>query len=478
MSKDSVDDLAQHVQVPNRNLTRMPLSIRRYLRSIRTSVLNVDVGEPRTPAELRDAATRVMLLSRFYYLFIAYMIGKAQYPFGDAFSGGSPTAPVWPIKLVQQLVGTEWLSYELALTAAGLLFALGAVVAPGIFAWRLGAFLHLLLHVAIRNSYGSINHGTHVLLLVSFALLFLPNRRRGQRDERCNVRSSLTVLWLAQSVLLLTYTLSGVWKIWYGRLELFSSDALTRILLERLLAEADDIPLLLPYVAQHSLLAQAMWLGTLYIELFALLVVFRPHLHRPLGIVFMLFHVTSDLLMNISFPNHFVLLGIFLVLSPLAPTRFSLSGAVQSLPIIGMPFRALKRRQRSQQPQRTNRVWLVYDGECPMCNKYAQYLRLKQSVGEFVLVDARQGGPIVDEVRELPHDLNDGMVVRIGNRHYVGHEALHVLALLSTDRGAFNKFNRLAFSSPLISRFTYPLLKFGRWVLLKLKGVSPIESGG
>ena len=133
------------------------------------------------------------------------------------------------------------------------------------------------------------------------------------------------------------------------------------------------------------------------------------------------------------------------------------------------------RRQRSQRPGQTGRVWLVYDGECPMCSNYAQYLRLREAVEEFVLVDARQGGPIVDEVRQLPHDLNDGMVAKIGERFYIGDEALHVLALLSEDRGAFNKLNRLAFSSPLISRVTYPLMKAVRWALLKLKRVAPLD---
>lgn len=151
---------------------------------------------------------------------------------------------------------------------------------------------------------------------------------------------------------------------------------------------------------------------------------------------------------------------------------------VQLLLLFSIGFRTLKRRQRSQQPQQTDRVWLVYDGECPMCNNYAQYLRLQQSVGEFVLVDARLGGPIVDEVQELPHDLNDGMVVKIGERFFVGHDALNVLALLAEDRGWFNKFNRVAFRSPLISRVAYPVMKAGRWVLLKLKGVAPITSDG
>ena len=132
-------------------------------------------------------------------------------------------------------------------------------------------------------------------------------------------------------------------------------------------------------------------------------------------------------------------------------------------------------RSRAKLPRQTGRVWLVYDGECPMCSNYAQYLRLQQAVGEFVLVDARGGGPIVEEVRQLPHDLNDGMVVKIGGRFYIGADALNVLALLSEDRGAFNKLNRLAFSSPLISRVTYPLMKAVRWALLKLKRVAPID---
>ena len=477
MSHDVSEERAQQVEVPSLGSAVMSVRLRRWLRRVRKSMLGAGIGEHRTPAELTRRASNVVMLSRFYYVFLAYLVGTTHYPFGDAYSGGPPTAPLWPIRLLEQIIGTAWLRHELALMAAGLLFAIGAAVSPRMFVLRFGAFLHLMLHVAIRNSYGSINHGVHVLLLVGFALLFLPGRRSDQRPERNNVRSCLTALWMAQSVILLSYTLSGVWKIWYGRLELFSSDALTRILLDRLLAEADEIPLLLPFVAQRDWLSQSMWLMTLYIEIFALLVVFRPHLHRPIGAVLMLFHITSDLLMNISFSLNIVMVGLFLLLSPLAPDRFSLSGTVRSLPIVGIPFRVMRRRQQSQQPRHTDRVWLVYDGECPMCNNYAQYLRLQQSVGEFVLVDARQGGPIVDEVRELPHDLNDGMVVKIGDRFFVGHEALRVLALLAEDRGAFNKFNRLAFRSPLIARVTYPLMRGGRWVLLKLKGVAPISSG-
>ena len=445
------------------------------MRFLRKSLLGVRIAGYRTPTDLTRAATAIVLLSQFFYLLIAFQMTRSSLRFSTAYEEVPPTAPLWPLKLVQQTVGVDWLAHTTTVTAFGLLFAISAAIAPRILVWRLGVFLYLLLHVALSNSYGSINHSTHILLYVSFALLFLPRRERSQPQTRRALLACLNVFWLIQIILLLPYTLSGFWKIWYGRPDLLSPDALTRILLNRLLAEADDIPPLLPFVSQHDLFTYAMWLLTIYIEIFAILVVFRPHLHRLFGVILMLFHITSDWLMNIAFPNHIVLLGLFLVFSPLAPARLSLSGLTQSLPIIGIPFRAVKRLRSTDQHRQVDRVQLIYDGECPLCSNYAQFLKLKQSVKELTLIDARQGGPIVEEVRSLPHDLNDGMVAVVDGRYYVGHEALNELALLAEGRGVFNRVNRLAFNSPVAARLGYPWLRLGRWLLLKLKGVAPIN---
>ena len=458
----------------------MPLL--RSIRFVRKSVLCIDTAERRSPRELTGTAARIVLLCQFYYLFIAYRAAAQGLQFDLAYREGPPTHPLWPIKLVQQTIGVDWFAYETEITAVGIVFAISSAIMPRALTWRTGTFLYLLLHVSLSNSYGSINHSQHILLYTSFALLFLPrSRRTGDRAVALeDVPLCLTVLWLVQSFLLLPYTLSGLWKIWYGRLELFESDALTRVLLKRLLTEIEDIPPLLPVLSQHTLLAQAMWLLTLYIEIFALFVVFRPHLHKPFGVLLMLFHITSDWLMNISFSNHILILGIFLVMSPVAPSKFSLSGFVKSLPIIGMPLRSRKRRSPSGQrgaAKAVDRVFLVYDGECPMCNNYAHFLNLKQSVKELILIDARQGGPLVDEIRSLPHDLDDGMVVKIGERYYIGHEALNVLALLSGSHGVFSRINRLVFSSQLTARLGYPWLKLGRRLLLRLKGVASLDGG-
>ncbi len=217
-----------------------------------------------------------------------------------------------------------------------------------------------------------------------------------------------------------------------------------------------------------------MLIVTVYVQFFALLALFRPHLHRPFGLVLIWFHLGNFWLLNISFSYNILIVGMFVLLSPMAPARFSLSGLVQSLPVIGVPFRAWVRYRSAGDDRRAERAWLVYDGECPLCSNYARYLRVKQAVGELVLVNAREGGPLVEEVRSLPHDLNDGMVLKMNGRYYVGDRALHMLALLSEKRGAFSIVNRMLFASPLAARLGYPLLKLGRRVLLKLKGIPRI----
>ena len=388
--------------------------------------------------------------------------------------GGSPSAPIWPLDLLDQLIGTGWLANTIWVSVSGLCLALLAAVYPQTLIWRLGVFLYVLLYIALRSSYGSINHGNYFYLYVSLALLFLPPRNKTALTPRKNSLSCLAVLWFVQSVLLLPYSLSGLWKIWDGRLELLSADSMVRLLLSRAIDDTDGIAPLLPLVAQHAFLAQSMLLVVLYVELFALLAVFRPHLHRPFGVVLILFHVGSAWIMDISFAANILMIGLFLVLSPTAPVRFSLTGLVQSLPVIGIPFRAWVRLRSRRKGLSASRAWLVYDGECPLCKNYARYLRVKEAVGELTLVDARKGGALVDEIRNLPHDLDEGMVLKMSGRYYTGHEALNVLALLSERRGVFSRVNRLVFSSPPAARIGYPLLKAGRWLLLRFKGIPPL----
>lgn len=120
--------------------------------------------------------------------------------------------------------------------------------------------------------------------------------------------------------------------------------------------------------------------------------------------------------------------------------------------------------------QHSPKAVLVYDGDCPFCSRYVRLVRLRESLGGLTLVNARSGGPIIDKVQAEGHNLDDGMVLLMDGHTYHGEGCIHRIALMSSPSGAFNRFNRLVFSSPRASRLLYPVLRAGRNATLRLLG--------
>jgi hypothetical protein len=93
------------------------------------------------------------------------------------------------------------------------------------------------------------------------------------------------------------------------------------------------------------------------------------------------------------------------------------------------------------------------------------------------LINARDGGELVRHIEQIPFDINEGMVFVYGDNYYFGSDALHVLSLLSSSDSVFGKLNKLAFSSPLMAKFGYPILRFGRNMSLKVLGIKRLPTG-
>jgi predicted DCC family thiol-disulfide oxidoreductase YuxK len=111
---------------------------------------------------------------------------------------------------------------------------------------------------------------------------------------------------------------------------------------------------------------------------------------------------------------------------------------------------------------------LVYDGECPVCSSYVRYVRIKESAGQLLLVNGRDGGPWVERVKQAKLDLDEGMVLFYGGRVYHGADCIHMLAMLSSSLGPFNRLNAVVFRSATASKILYPVLRAGRNLLLRL----------
>lgn len=121
-------------------------------------------------------------------------------------------------------------------------------------------------------------------------------------------------------------------------------------------------------------------------------------------------------------------------------------------------------------------ILLIYDKECPACHFYCQIVRIRQSVGELVLIDARENPEVLQEITAEGLDIDQGMVLKMDGLLYYGADAIHLLALLSSRSGLFNRLNYWLFSSKKISGILYPILRSFRNVLLKILGKTKINN--
>ena len=121
-------------------------------------------------------------------------------------------------------------------------------------------------------------------------------------------------------------------------------------------------------------------------------------------------------------------------------------------------------------------ILLVYDKECPACNYYCNLARIRESVGNLVLVNARDAGPIMDEITAAGLDIDQGMVLKVGNELFYGSDAIHSLALMSTRSGLFNRMSYMLFRSKKVSTLLYPVLRSCRNLLLKALRKSKINN--
>ncbi|KAF0190701.1 MAG: hypothetical protein FD165_2489 [Gammaproteobacteria bacterium] len=119
---------------------------------------------------------------------------------------------------------------------------------------------------------------------------------------------------------------------------------------------------------------------------------------------------------------------------------------------------------------------LVYDKECPACDNYCRVVRINESVGELTIINARDRSAVMNEITAQGMDIDQGMVLKMGDTLYYGADAIHALALISSRSGVFNRFNYWLFKSKTRAGFLYPVLRACRNLLLKILGKTRINN--
>lgn len=123
-----------------------------------------------------------------------------------------------------------------------------------------------------------------------------------------------------------------------------------------------------------------------------------------------------------------------------------------------------------------DKITVVYDDKCPFCQTYCKLVRIREAAGDLELIDARQPSKIMDEITVRGLDIDQGMVVKIGEDIYYGADAIHVLALMSTKSGIFNRLSHWVFRSKKLSAVLYPFLRTCRNIALRIMGISFIRN--
>lgn len=289
----------------------------------------------------RFVAAQTLVSAYYAVLFFLSVSNLFSWP---AYLKSQPSEPRWPV---------FWLHFvepEHGIAVILWLHLLGGLLAVTLARYRVVRALvcvALLELLAFRFSFGSINHGDHLGTLIAFVLIFLPAgwHQRSVSDRRTRA-ATLLVFSGCQAMILLTYSMAGAWKA-AGVLEQWlrgewitylHPNGLAQQVAAKLL-EDDATSLLGPWLIRHAWVGWLPGIAAIYLELFALWVVARPSLQRAWGLGLALLHVATHLLLGVGFPQNVLWLSLFLVLSPLQPTRASWQRCLTDLPLFGAFFK-------------------------------------------------------------------------------------------------------------------------------------------
>ncbi len=305
------------------------------------------VSEPRsTAAEAigaqKRAYGRAIIIVRAYYVVSAFwVVGQTQsWP---TYARLQRATPLWP---------AEWWFREVSVrTGVNLIFSvyliasLIVVLVPDRRLARAAYTLALLQYMSFVNSFDKVNHDLHGWLFVSIVLILLPRGPWGARRSTADRQYFLTVFWAAQLVLLLFYSLTGMWKIYsaidafaHGHINGFNLSAFSYIVGARLIQTNQDT-VLGKFFVHNELPGWLLFTGTMYLETASLMIAFRPRVQRMWGLGLILFHVGTQLAMGFTFPENIVLVGLLLVCSPFAPDRVRVKDAFFDLPVVHFAYR-------------------------------------------------------------------------------------------------------------------------------------------
>ena len=120
-------------------------------------------------------------------------------------------------------------------------------------------------------------------------------------------------------------------------------------------------------------------------------------------------------------------------------------------------------------------VKIYYDGDCPYCRNFVVLSKLKSEY-DVNLYNLRESPDKVSEFSRNGYDVNEGIIVTVGDTLYFGADAIYIIGKLSDNTKKTGKLYYFIFSNKAFSHFLYPMLKLGRNLTLLMLGRKKINT--
>ncbi|MFT4611515.1 MAG: hypothetical protein ACJA1H_002142 [Glaciecola sp.] len=283
-------------------------------------------------AILFDDAIRLVKFSYVAFAILAFIqLGKL-----DDIAGSRLIDALWPVSFVNQ----QNLLFNSYFLSINLILSLILVLLKNTQWSRVYLFVIYFLLTALTNSFGKINHASHLVLIPLFCFALMPSK------ESSNYKEKTILMFLsAKFFLLVAYTLTGFWKVFWGVIELFTQNvslfsplSFRNVLIYQF--EITPKTVFGDWFIEHYVIGWVLYLLVIYLELFSIVVFFKPNLYKIWGVGLIMLHVGLGIILGVNNYMAPFAIGVLLILSPFQKET-SFKEMWLSLPIIDC-FKYLK----------------------------------------------------------------------------------------------------------------------------------------
>tara|TARA_B100000700_G_C14211588_1_gene475056 strand:- start:8 stop:394 length:387 start_codon:yes stop_codon:yes gene_type:complete len=115
---------------------------------------------------------------------------------------------------------------------------------------------------------------------------------------------------------------------------------------------------------------------------------------------------------------------------------------------------------------------LIYDGECPFCNKFAELVELQSGIENLRIKDGRENKSELKRLKEKGYDLDMGAIVINNEEILQGSIAITwIFSQISNPSTSLIYLLKYVFSSTNRAKSIYPFLLYARRAILFARGI-------